>query len=52
MIVKFYVQRFYNRTEIILNPAIGIIIREDDWTIAIVWLLWSVSFIFDRRKNK
>ena len=49
MKVKFFKQHFYNRTEIFIFPAVGIIVRKDGWSVAICWILWSVSFIFNRR---
>lgn len=50
MKVKFFTQHFYNRTEFILLPTIGIIDRDDGWAVGLVWLLWSVSLCFDKRR--
>lgn len=52
MKIKFFTQQFLDRTEIILTPALGIIVRDDGWALALVWLMWSVSLCFGRRRHE
>ena len=51
MKVKFFTQEWLNRTEWIIVPTIGVIVHEKGWSIAFVWLKWSVSFCFGRENH-
>lgn len=49
MEIRTYTQDFGWRREWYIIPAIALITHEASVTLAIAFLKWSISFIFDRK---